>query len=127
MKKNISTTIAGNIFRSLFPTTELGIDLKLLTRKRGRIGVGDSREGRILHDEDDHFTFIEDVKRPQAQTVVRNPLVYKGKRINVHQTADGAFYPTLKRPAYTEDFGFVELCREAAVELIEVACLVEED
>ena len=114
-----------NLFKSLYPHTELGVDIKFLTFKPGRLPVGRKLEGEITHDEEDHFTFVE--QHRNQEVVTRNPMVYQGKRVNVHRTADGALYPTLKRPAYSSDFNFAELCHEAAVELIEVACLVEED
>ena len=47
------------LFETVFPNTELGIDLKLLTRERGRIDVGAYLAGILVHDGDYHFTFVE--------------------------------------------------------------------
>ena len=51
------TTIMSN--HNFYPNTELGIDLKLLTRKPGRLGIGEYLDGAITHDDEDHFTFVQ--------------------------------------------------------------------
>lgn len=43
-----------------YPNTELCVDLKLLTREPGRMGIGASAHGILAHDAEDHFTFVED-------------------------------------------------------------------
>lgn len=68
------------------------------------------------------FTFTENQVSTDGK---RNPCVYKGKCVNVHQQADGSLYPTLKRPRFTVDYTFKDFCREAAEELTAVAGLVE--
>ena len=44
---------------ALYPDTHLCVNVKLLTRKRGRMPVGRYLIGIITHDEAEHFTFIE--------------------------------------------------------------------
>ena len=39
---------------AFYPNTESCIDLKLLTRKPGRIGIGNSLSGALSHDREDH-------------------------------------------------------------------------
>ena len=45
--------------KGFYPNTELGIDLKLLTRKPGRLTDGEYLDGVITHDGEDHFTFVQ--------------------------------------------------------------------
>ena len=51
--------------KGFYPNTELGIDLKLLTRKPGRLGIGEYLDGAITHDGEDHFTFYPTFNRPR--------------------------------------------------------------
>ena len=112
---------------NFYPTTELDVDLKLMTHEPGRMPVGAYLDGVITHDDDDHFTFIEnDPEKKKVVVTQRNPHVYLGKRINVNRKDDGTLYPTFNRPRYTKDFSFQDLCREAAEELLVVAGLIEE-
>lgn len=48
------------LFRKVFPTTELGIDLKMITRRGERLDVGEMLRGRLTYLGDYTFTFIED-------------------------------------------------------------------
>lgn len=114
------------LFKDLFPTTELGVDLKLLTREAGRMSVGAYLDGVITRDGEDHFCFIQNDDGKKMAATQRNPHVYMGKRINVNRKGDGTLYPTFCRPSYTEDFTFQDFCREAAEELLEVAGFGEE-
>ena len=41
---------SNKLGRELFPNTELGIDLKLMTRKPGRLAVGEYLDGTITRD-----------------------------------------------------------------------------
>lgn len=110
------------LFRDLYPNTELGIDLKLITREPGRLPVGDSINCMLTRDGDYHYTAVENtIERKVAEQ--RNPHVYVGKRINVNRKDDGTLYPTFNRPRNTK---FQSFCREAAEELLVVAGLVEE-
>ena len=106
--------------------TELCVDLKLLTREPGRMGLGTCVGGVLSHDGDDHFTFVENAtaaaRRPAA---TRNPFVYRGVRVNIHRGKDGALYPTFNiPPAFSGDFSFKDFCYEAADELCIVGGLI---
>lgn len=115
------------LFKDLFPDTHLDVDLKLMTREPGRMPVGAYLDGAITHNDEDHFTFIQnDPEKKKVVVTQRNPHVYLGKRINVNRKDDGTLYPTFNRPRYTKDFTFQDFCREAAEELYLVAGLVEE-
>ena len=46
-------------FNNFYPNTELGIDLKLMTKEPGRMAVGEYLDGAITHDGEDHFTFVQ--------------------------------------------------------------------
>ena len=104
--------------KGFYPNTELGIDLKLLTRKPGRLTDGEYLDGVITHDGEDHFTFVQnDQEKKQQKMVLRNPHVYEGKYINVNRKKDGTLYPTFNRPQFTESFTFQDFCQGAADEL----------
>ena len=108
------------LFRDLHPDTHLGIDLKILSRKPGRMRVGEYINCLLTRDGEDHFTAVEDaLKKRVAER--RNPIIFKGMRINVHSRADGTLYPTFNRPHYTKRFTFSDFCRKAAEELMAVA------
>ena len=110
----------------MFPTTELAVDLKLLTRRVGRPGLGMRISGAIVRDDEGHFTFVESVAVKRARMCKRNPLVYRGRYVNVHRNAEGKLYPTFRRPALGKDFGFADFCLASGRELMEIACLGEE-
>ena len=85
-------------FNNFYPNTELGIDLKLMTKESGRMAVGEYLDGAITHDGEDHFTFVQNDQEKKLQKVVqRNPHVYEGKYINVNRKKDGTLY--LQPPA----------------------------
>lgn len=115
----------NRLFKDIFPDTHLAVDLKLLTRKPGRIPVGAFLDGAITRDSKDHFCFIQNVDGKKI-VVVRNPHLYKGKCVNVIKKEDMLFL-TFNRPHFTKDFTFQDFCREAAAELIMVAGLVGEN
>lgn len=72
--------------KGFYPNTELGIDLKLITRKPGRLGIGEYLDGAITHDGEDHFTFVQnDSEKKKEKVVQRNPHVYEGTYINVNR------------------------------------------
>ena len=63
--------------KGFYPNTELGIDLKLITRKPGCLGMGEYLDGAITHDGEDHFTFVQnDSEKKKDKVVQRNPHVY---------------------------------------------------
>lgn len=57
--------------------------------------------------------------------VQRNPIIYRGRYINVHRAKDGRLYPTFCRPALTDRPTFALFCQEAASELMRVSSLIE--
>lgn len=114
-----------NLFIDIYPHTELDVDLKLLTRKRGRMPVGTHLNGVLTHDGEDHFRFIENASEKKMPTT-RNPRIYKGSCINLIRSNDGSLRPTFNRPKYSKNFNFQDFCREAAEELRVVADLIGE-
>lgn len=110
----------------LYPNTELGIDLKLMTHQAGRMLVGAMLDGAITRDSEDHYSFLENTSEKKKANP-RNPHVYLGKRINIIRKDDGTLYPTFSHPRYTECFSFRNFCQEAAKELLIVAGLTEKE
>lgn len=124
--ENSNEPLAVAFRNRLHPDTHLDVDLKLFTRKPGRINIGDCLGGIITRDGEFHFRFIEsDTEKKQGMAERRNPHIYEGKRINVNRKRDGTLYPTFNRPKYSESFTFQDFCREAAEELLAVAGFVE--
>ena len=81
--------------KGFYPNTELGIDLKLMTKEPGRMAVGEFLDGAITQDGEDHFTFVQnDSEKKMLKVVQRNPHVYEGTFINVNRKKDGTLYPT---------------------------------
>ena len=109
---------SNKLVKGFYPNTELGIDLKLLTRKPGRLTDGEYLDGVITHDGEDHFTFVQnDSEKKKDKVVQRNPHVYEGTYINVNRKKDGTLYPTFNRPQFSERFTFQNFCQGAANEL----------
>ena len=73
---------------------------------------------------EEHFTATE---IPPSTNGKRNPKIYEGKCVNVHQRADGSLYTTFKKPRFTVDYTFQDFCREASRELANLPCLLEEE
>lgn len=120
----LAVAFRDRLFREFFPDTHLGVDLKILSRKAGRMRVGEYINCMLTRDGEDHFTAVEDALKKQVAER-RNPIIFKGMRINVHRRADGTLYPTFNRPHYTKHFTFSDFCRKAAEELVAVAGRVE--
>lgn len=115
------------MFKDIFPQTELGIDLKLMTRQPRRINEGEYLAGMLTRDGLDHFSFVENYPEKKREVVARrNPHIYRGRCINVSQQDDGSLYPSFNRPPYTEDFTFQVFCKESAEELLTIAGLLRE-
>ena len=115
---------SGQLFKDLFPNTELGVDLKLFTRKPGRMPVGDSINCMLTRDGDYHYTAVENaIERKVA--AARNPHIYRGEFINVVKRGDKMLVPTFCCPRYTKSFTFSDFCRKAAKELLMLTGLVE--
>lgn len=90
---------SGKAGKGFYPNTELGIDLKLMTKEPGRMAVGEYLDGAITHDGEDHFTFVQNDQEKKLQKVVqRNPHVYEGTYINVNRKRRYAL-PYLQPPA----------------------------
>ena len=148
----LAQQLRDELFRSLHPNTELDVDLKLLTRRPGRLAVGERLRGVIERDGDEHFTFAENASEreiaaptaeqpfttapadsaparleSQPQLVRRYPKVFAGRTINVTRMDDGTLRPSLKRPPYGRDYTFVDFCLEAANELEQVGYCFNED
>ena len=115
------------LFRDLWPNTELSVDLKLLTRKPGRLKVGEHRKGELIRDGEFHLTFIESALGKMGSVVKRNPIVYRGLYVNIHSREDGSLYPTFNRPRFDKDLTFQDFCRKAAKELFFFACLIKKN
>ena len=113
------------LFETIFPTTELGIDLKLFTLKPGRICENEFLPGMLTRDGENHYSFVQNATKKKRKVNRRNPQVFKGLCVNVIQHSDGTLYPTLNRPNYTKDFTFKDFCLRAAEELLTVASLGE--
>ena len=119
----------------LFANTEPCITLKFITRNPGRLAEGEYLAGTILRDGEEHYTFIEDIDNlPAAASAtcpvkaiqpLRNPIIYRGKYINIHRAKDGTLYPTFCRPLLNDGFTIADFCREAACELFDIAGHVE--
>ena len=118
--------VSMELRRDIYPNTELGIDLKLLTCKPGRLPVEAMLDGMLIHDDENHYTFTENALEKKVANP-RNPHVYMGKHINVLKKDDGTLFLTFNRPHYTESFTFRNFCKEAAEELLIVAGLTEKE
>lgn len=106
------------------PHTEPGIDLKLVTRHRGRLPIGGYLGGVITHDGEGHYSFVESAGEGRWIPQLRNPHIYEGRYVNVNRRPDGRLYPSLTRPPYTEVFTFRHFCLAAAEELRMVADMI---
>ena len=148
----LAVQLRDQLFRSLFPNTELSVDLKLLTRRPGRLSVGERLRGVMERDGEEHFTFVENALEkeiaPSAtgqpittapahitttaleskpQTVRRYPKVYEGQCINVSRMDDGTLRLTFKHPRFSRNYTFLDFCLEAANELETVAYSLDQD
>lgn len=121
----LATAYRERQFKDLFPNTELCVDLKLFTRKPGSLNIGDCLLGSIIHDDERHFTFLQEVHEKKPSMIHRNPRVFKGEYINIVRMEDGTMRPTFKYPRYKDGFGFQDFCIAAAKELIEASSLGE--
>ena len=115
---------AERLFVDIFPDTHLCVDLKLLTRKPGRMPMGEYLSGVLARDGEEHFCFIENASEKKV-VAVRNPHLFRGKCVNVIKK-DDTLYLTFNRPQFSEEFTFQDFCFEAAEELRIVASLLGE-
>lgn len=105
------------LFGDFFPDTHLCVDLKIISRRRGRMPVGAYINCMLTRDDEDHFEAVETASEKKQTAEQRNPIVYLGTCINLHRKADGTIYPTFNRPLFTDFYTFRDFCREAAEEL----------
>ena len=89
------------LFKNRYPNTELGIDLKLITGKRGRMPMGKPLSGMITRDGEEHYTFVQNGSDGERNKTTRNPHVYRGKCVNLKRGANGQYYPTFNRPEFS--------------------------
>ena len=93
----------NQLFETIFPCTELDVDLKLLMLRPGRMRKGEFLAGMLTRDGENHYSFVQKASEKKV-TTMRNP-----------------------RPKYTKDFSFRSFCHAAAKELLLVADLLEEE
>lgn len=116
----------------LFPTTELCVDLKLMTREKRRMGVGEMKAGMLIHDAEEHYCFVENVKSmPRKRTPITH--LYRGKAFNVLSNPKGHYKIALKQQSFMTAEQFEQHKVQMALELLSVSgytiehdCLVEE-
>lgn len=123
----IARAYRKRLFKEVFPDTHLDVDLKLLTPKPGRMPVGAQWKGTLWHDEEEHFTFVKDNLLKRKMTIRRNPVVFSGRCINVHQLPNNTLRLEFNRPQFTESFTFRDFCVAAAQELLTIARLFGEE
>ena len=113
------------LFKDIHPHTELGVNLKLLTREPGRMPVGAFLYGTIVHDRESHFTFEETVL---PATRRRNPRIYDGRFITVTIWPDGSLHPNFKAMKMDDGFSIGSYALGVCIELREaLKGFIEED
>ena len=91
----------------------LDTNLKTYTRK-SHLREGEGRPGVLtMVVEDEQFEFVE--LSPVRWT--RNPLVFQGEYINVHQGKDGNHYATLRKLVLIDGFNAVRIGNAITTEL----------
>ena len=115
------------LFETIFPCTELDVDLKLLKLSPGRMSENEFLPGMLTRDGENHYSFVQNASEKKRVVNPRNPQLYKGACINVNQQNDGTLYVSFNRPHYTEDYTFKHFCLKAADELLMVAGLGGEE
>lgn len=124
----LAAALRDSLFKDAHPNTELGVDLKLITRKHGRMKVGEMLDGTIVRDGEDHYLFMEQMFKMTGWKTRRNAHLYEGQYVNVNMRDDGVVYPTFRYGRlYKKNIAFRDFCREAAEELVMVKGLVEEN
>lgn len=112
-----------NDFNHFYPNTELGIDLKLLTCRPGRIETGKVINGTITRDGEDHFTFVQN-HQPTRHKADANPHLYRGSCVNIIG-GNPDFRLSFNRPRIRDADKLAQFCRQAAKELRVIVRLVE--
>ena len=114
--QNGNSPLAAAYRKRLHPNTELCVDLKLLTRKPGRLPVGKGLSGALTHDGEQEYTFVEG--QPKV-TYRRYPMVFSGFYVNIHRHDDGTLHPSFKRVPIKEDTDVEDFIRVVSLELRE--------
>ena len=73
------------------------------------------------------FVFVESPEKMKVATVRRNPVVYSGRCINVHQLIDGTLRLNFNHPRFNSNFSFRDFCLAAAQELLTISRLLGEE
>lgn len=115
--------LADKLFKTLFPNTELGVDLKLLTLESGRLAVGGSLPGVIFRIDDYDYVFVQaaESKKEMAsekEVVKRNPHVYVGDHITYTCRDNVELRPNFKPMVIGGDFCIEAYALAVANELI---------
>lgn len=90
----LAVAYRDRLFKDIHPNTELGIDLKLLTRKPGRMKQGEKLNGCLTRDGESHYLFFQNAE--QEKSVTRNPRVFDGEYITMTLDKDGNLRPNFK-------------------------------
>ena len=114
--QNGDSPLAAAYRKRLHPNTEPCVNLKLLTRKPGRLPIGKGLAGALAHDDDEHYTFTEGLPQVAYRCY---PLVFRGWYVNVRQHDDGSLYPSFKRVPIKEDTDVEDFIRVVSLELRE--------
>lgn len=112
-------------YRSLFPDTHLGVDLKVMNDEPKHMDVGETLDGTLARDGEYHFLFEKKSVEKKAKAARRNPIIFAGGCVNVHLLADGTKRLEFNRPHFYPDFTFRDFCIAAAQELLTIARLLE--
>lgn len=111
----------------LYPDSHLCVDVKVFSSKPGRIPKDTFFEGYFARSGEDVFLIIEKSVEKRAKTVKRNPLIFAGTCVNVHQLPDGTKGLSFNRPRFSSEFTFNDFCLTAAQDLLTIARLVGEE
>lgn len=123
---NEKEDVTSQLFETIFPSTELDVDLKLFTLRPGRLNENEFLPGMLTRDGENHYSFVQNATKKKV-ALVRNPHLFRGRCVNVVRKADGTRYTTFNRPDYSESFTFKHFCLQAAEELLMIAGLVGEE
>ena len=133
MSTNLKTTppAENNKEQGYHNNTHLCVNVKTRLVNDKRMVPGKTYRGTLKYDVtiddflyEEHFTFTE---IPHSTDGKRNPKIYEGVCVIVHQSEDGSLYTTFKKPRFTVDYTFQDFCRKASRELAQLPCLIEEE
>lgn len=111
----------------MYRNTDLCVDLKTFLHHDCIAMIGRSYAGKLMRDEEMHFTFVENaVSYKNGLCVKRNPIVIAGHCVNLHRKADGTYYLTFRNPVLTPHYTWKNFCIEAAKEILSLISLVDD-